>query len=133
MDFNELLSLYFERSNALQTYWNVQITVGLGLLAFFASLKRVSHPYRFWCLFSLIYAAIATSNLLALIDVTRTRLAVWASINARVLADQDASLRTSLNKSLTTPSVGTVIAVHLLGDAVVLTGLWFLLKHPKAT
>lgn len=133
MDFDELLSLYFERSNALQTYWNVQITVGLGLLAFFASLKRVSQPCRLGWLFTLVYAAIATSNFLALRDVTRTRLAVWASINARILADEDASLRTSLNKSLTTPSVATVFAVHLLGDAVVLTGLWYLLFHPMAT
>jgi hypothetical protein len=36
---NEALSLFFERSNALQTYWNFHLTVILGLLAFFGTTR----------------------------------------------------------------------------------------------
>jgi hypothetical protein len=37
MDFKDLVSLYFERSNAIQTFWNFYLTVILGLSAFFGS------------------------------------------------------------------------------------------------
>jgi hypothetical protein len=44
--FKDAISLYFERSNALQTYWNYQLTVILGLLGFFAATKFGSKARR---------------------------------------------------------------------------------------
>src|SRR5436305_443863 len=39
MNYNELIQLYFERSNALQGYWNLYVVVVGGLLAF-SSLRK---------------------------------------------------------------------------------------------
>jgi len=39
MNYNELIQLYFERSNALQMYWNLYVVIVGGLLAF-SSLRK---------------------------------------------------------------------------------------------
>lgn len=43
MSFDQLIQLYFERSNALQSYWTVYVIVIGGLLAF-SSLRRDPDP-----------------------------------------------------------------------------------------
>src|ERR1700732_106954 len=40
MKYNDLIQLYFERSNALQSYWTLYVVIVGGLLAF-SSLRKV--------------------------------------------------------------------------------------------
>ena len=39
MNYNELIQLYFERSTAMQAYWNLYVVIVGGLLAF-SSLRK---------------------------------------------------------------------------------------------
>ena len=40
MNYSELIQLYFERSNALQSYWTLYVVIVGGLLAF-SSLRKI--------------------------------------------------------------------------------------------
>ena len=64
MEFKDLVSLYFERSNAIQTFWNFYLTVIFGLLAFFESQKMpVGNRALPTLVFSLAFAGFAAFNL----------------------------------------------------------------------
>src|SRR5262245_5578708 len=78
MKYNELLDLYFNRSNALQWYWTVYVVVIGGLLAF-SSLRREPHLMTA-VLVSVLYAMFAYKNLGAIRDVTMERYAILAAL-----------------------------------------------------
>src|SRR5437763_11023455 len=81
MEFKDLLSLYFERSNAMQTFWGLYITIALGLLAFIGSVK-VSRKKRMFlaCILSAGFTGFAFVNAYALRDVTLERRAAYRLI-----------------------------------------------------
>jgi len=45
MNYNELIQLYFERSTAMQQYWNLYVIIVGGVLAF-SSLRTGLHFIR---------------------------------------------------------------------------------------
>ena len=57
MKYNELVQLYFERSNALQGYWTLYVVIIGGLLAFSSLRKQPDHITGL--LVTLLYAAFA--------------------------------------------------------------------------
>src|SRR5437764_12933966 len=73
MNYNELIQLYFERSNALQGYWNLYVVVVGGLLAF-SSLRK--QPAIITTLIvSLLFGLLAYENHDAIQVATGQRLA----------------------------------------------------------
>jgi hypothetical protein len=45
-NYNELIQLYFERSNAVQQYWNLYVIIVGGVLAFSSLRKRRRNYHR---------------------------------------------------------------------------------------
>src|SRR5947208_11838912 len=73
MKYNELIQLYFERSNALQSYWTLYVVVLGGLLAVSSLNKQPSLLTTL--LVSILYCVFAYKNLDAIRDTTFQRAA----------------------------------------------------------
>jgi hypothetical protein len=73
----------FERSNAMQMYWNFYITIVLALMAFFGTVKTVSNQI-FTGILILAFIAFAMVNLGALREVDQQL------IDAKMLIEQGA-------------------------------------------
>src|SRR6478672_7095229 len=78
MKYNELIQLYFERSNALQAYWTLYVVILGGLLAF-SSLRKQPAALT-TAMVTLLFALFAFKNLDAIHDVTVQRFAVLEAI-----------------------------------------------------
>lgn len=78
MNYNELIQLYFERSNAMQQYWNLYVLVVGGVLAF-SSLRKQPAAIT-TALVCLLFALFAYKNLDAMKDTTVQRFAVLQTI-----------------------------------------------------
>src|SRR5262245_16508573 len=79
MNYNELIQLYFERTTALQNYWNLYVVVVGGLLAF-SSLRK--QPALITTLIvSLLFGLFAYENHDAIQIATGQRLAAHDAIS----------------------------------------------------
>src|SRR5438270_3242109 len=78
MTYNDLVRLYFDRSNALQWYWTLYVIVIGGLLAF-SSLRQRKDTLTA-VLVSVLYAFFAYKNLGAIHDVSMERFAILSAI-----------------------------------------------------
>src|SRR2546423_6268179 len=78
MNYNELIQLYFERSNAMQEFWNLYVVIVGGVLAF-SSLRKQPAAIT-TALVCLLFALFAHENLDALHDVTAQRFAAIEAI-----------------------------------------------------
>ena len=125
MNYNELIQLYFERSNAIQGYWNLYVVVVGGLLAF-SSLRK--QPAALTTLIvSVLFALFAYENHNAIQIATGQRLATHAAITKFDAGDTAATakpLRDQLEPTLTPTSHAGVTATHLVSDILVIAGLW---------
>ena len=78
MNYNELIQLYFERSTAMQAYWNLYVVIVGGLLAL-SSLRK--QPAAITTLIvSILFALFAYENLDAMYDTTRQRFATIQAV-----------------------------------------------------
>lgn len=139
MEFKDLLSLYFERSNAMQMYWNFYITIILALLAFFATVKLSSRTKYVAALLTLAFAAFAVVNLQALRWVDQQRLDAKALIESgRFEKDLDQRTANQFTRrapdanDLDTPSVSAVTTFHIVGDVLVVAAIWVLALSKKS-
>jgi len=125
MNYNELIQLYFERSNAIQAYWNLYVVVVGGLLAF-SSLRK--QPATITTLIvSVLFGLFAYENHDAIQIATGQRLATHAAITKFDAGDTVPSakaMRDQLEPTLTPTSHGGVRTTHLAGDVLVIAGLW---------
>jgi hypothetical protein len=125
MNYNELIQLYFERSNALQGYWNLYVVVVGGLLAF-SSLRK--QPAAITTLIvSALFCLFAYENHDAIQIATGQRLATHEAItkyDAGAAGPTAKSVRDVLEPTLTPASHGSVRTTHLTSDILVIAGLW---------
>ena len=125
MNDNELIQLYFERSNALQGYWNLYVVVVGGLLAF-SSLRK--QPAAITTLIvSVLFCLFAYENHGAIQVATGQRLATHEAItkfDAGAVGPTAKPVRDVLEPTLTPASHGSVRITHLSSDILVLAGLW---------
>src|SRR3712207_6000863 len=78
MSYDQLIQLYFERSNALQAYWTLYVVIVGGLLAF-SSLRK--HPAPLTTLIvSILFGLFAYENHDAIQVTTRQRFATLDTI-----------------------------------------------------
>ena len=125
MNYNELIQLYFERSNALQGYWNLYVAVVGGLLAF-SSLRK--QPALVTTLIvSLLFALFAYENHDAIQVATGQRLATHQAITKYDPGAAEATakpVRDVLEPTLTPASHASVRMTHLTSDILVIAALW---------
>lgn len=126
MNYNELIQLYFERSNALQGYWNLYVVVVGGLLAF-SSLRK--QPALVTTLIvSLLFGLFAYENHDAIQVATGQRLATHQAITqfdtSGATEPTAKPIRDVLEPTLTPASHASVRTTHLASDILVVAGLW---------
>ena len=78
MNYNELIQLYFERSTAMQQYWNLYVIIVGGVLAF-SSLRKQPAAIT-TALVCILFALFAYNNLDAMKDTTAQRFATLEAI-----------------------------------------------------
>jgi hypothetical protein len=126
MNYNELIQLYFERSSAMQAYWNLYVIIVGGLLAF-SSLRK--QPAAITTLIvSLLFALFAYENLGAMYDTTRQRFATIEAIKQFDSAGTNAAglkqTRDLLEPTLTPATYGSVRTTHVISDILTIAALW---------
>ncbi len=126
MNYDQLLQLYFERSNATQEYWNLYVIVVGGLLAF-SSLRKHHAPVT-TLVVCLLFALFAYENLGALHDVVAQRFALLDAIkgfngSGGVTANPQ-QVRAMLEPTLTPATWGSVLVTHLTSDVLTILALF---------
>jgi len=126
MNYNDLIQLYFERSTAMQAYWNLYVLIVGGLLAF-SSLRK--QPAAITTLMvSVLFALFAYKNLDAMYDTTQQRFATIQAIKQFDGSGTDAAslkqARDLLEPTLTPATYGSVRATHVTSDLLTIAALW---------
>src|SRR6202165_3435690 len=125
MKYDELIQLYFERSNALQAYWTLYVVIVGGLLAF-SSLRQLPAAVT-TLIVTLLFSLFAYENLDAIMTVTRQRHATLAAIKQSDLGSTVAEIkpvRDLLEPTLTPAAESAVQRTHLVSDLLTILGLW---------
>jgi hypothetical protein len=133
MEFKDMVTLYFERSNALQTYWAFYTSMVLALLAFFGSMKPTRQKLLIGIVLSISFASFAVVNLDALKAATKARIACRDMIFSGTL-DKSPShdVQEHIRQMITPWPFAGVALMHVAGDLFTLGAIWFfvLLKAP---
>ena len=127
MKYDELIQLYFERSNALQAYWTLYVVIVGGLLAF-SSLRKLPATVT-TLIVTLLFGLFAFENQDAILTVTRQRHATLAAIkqsDAGSTATDIKPVRDLLEPTLTPAAGSSVRRTHLVSDFLTVLGLWAL-------
>ena len=126
MNYTDLIQLYFERSTAMQAYWNLYVVIVGGLLAF-SSLRK--QPAAITTLIvSILFALFAYENLDAMYDTTRQRFATIQALkqfdSSGTNADSLKPTRELLEPTLTPATYNSVRATHVTSDILTIAALW---------
>jgi hypothetical protein len=126
MNYDQLIQLYFDRSNALQWYWTLYVVIVGGLLAF--SSLRLRGDLLTTLLISILFSFFAYKNLGAIHDATFQRYASLQAIREYPGSDApNPKHRTLLEETLATPQWDSPAGVrnfHILSDLLTLGCVW---------
>ena len=126
MNYSDLIHLYFERSNAMQAYWNLYVVIVGGLLAF-SSLRKQPAAIT-TAIVSILFLLFAYKNLDAMHDVTVQRFATIEAIkhfDPNIVGITAARQQRELIEPTLTPATyGSVRATHVTSDILTILGLW---------
>src|SRR6187401_3465209 len=125
MNYSELIQLYFERSNALQSYWTLYVVIVGGLLAF-SSLRK--HPAPLTTLIvSILFLLFAYENHDAIQIATKQRLATFEAVkqtDTSAAGDGSKAVRELIDPTLKPATTGSAQMTHLISDLLAVAGLW---------
>ena len=126
MNYNELIQLYFERSTAMQAYWNLYVIIIGGLLAFSSVRKQPGAITT--AVVSILFALFAYKNLDAMYDTTAQRFAVVQAIKqydaTSATVAPSKQVRDLLEPTLTPATYASVKATHVTSDILTIAALW---------
>jgi hypothetical protein len=126
MNYNELIQLYFERSTAMQQYWNLYVIIVGGVLAF-SSLRKQPAAIT-TLLVSILFALFAYNNLDAMKDTTAQRFATIEAIkqfdSGAGAASPSKQVRDLLEPTLTPATYNSVRTTHVISDILTIAALW---------
>jgi hypothetical protein len=126
MNYNELIQLYFERSTAMQAYWNLYVLIVGGLLAFSSMRKQPGAIST--AIVSILFILFAYKNLDAMYDTTAQRFATVQAIKQFDLGGTTATnskqIRELIEPTLTPATYGSVRATHVTSDILTVAALW---------
>jgi hypothetical protein len=123
-DMKDLVSLYFERGNAMETLWGLYITIALGMLAFFGAATASVKRYFLAVVLSLGFAGFALVNEDALHDVTWARSMIQQIILQKSVATAEERSLQDMVRAIPPSSVSEVRIFHFTVDAGVLIAIW---------
>jgi len=126
MNYNDLIQLYFERSTAMQSYWNLYVLIVGGLLAFSSMRKQ---PAAITTLIvSILFALFAYKNLDAMYDTTAQRFATIQAIkqfdSSGATVANSKQIRDLIEPTLTPATYGSVRTTHVTSDILTIAALW---------
>ncbi|HJT80157.1 MAG TPA: hypothetical protein VJ719_03080 [Chthoniobacterales bacterium] len=121
MNYNELIQLFFERSNAMQQYWNLYVVIVGGILAFSSLRKQPAAVTT--ALVCLLFALFAYNNLDAMYDTTLQRFATLQAIKSFNPGEAADQIRTVLEPTLNPASYNRVRIVHVTSDVLTIAAL----------
>jgi hypothetical protein len=125
MNYNELIQLYFERSNAMQQYWNLYVIIVGGILAFSSMRKQPAAITT--ALVCILFGLFAYNNLDAMHDTTNQRFAILSSVKqfdpSTATGAASNQVRGLLEPTLTPASYGSVKATHVTSDILTIAAL----------
>lgn len=124
MQYPELIQLYFERSNSLQSLWTLYVVVIGGVLAF-ASLRLRPDPLT-TSLVTVLFLCFAYRNIGAIHDVTIQRFAVLDAIHRIPVpaGAADVAIAGLLNPTLQPPVYSDARNFHVAADGLTILALW---------
>lgn len=126
MKYNELIQLYFERSNALQAYWTLYVVVLGGLLAFSSMNKQPA--FLTTLIVTILFSLFAYKNLDAIHDTTLNRFATLQVIKQSGASPGEdpmvKQLREVLEPTLVPASYSSVRSTHVVSDVLTVAALW---------
>lgn len=125
MSYNELIQLYFERSTAMQNYWNLYVLIVGGILAFSSMRKQPAATTT--ALVCILFALFAYNNLGAMKDCTAQRFAVLEAVRSfdaggGAIANPK-PVRDLLEPTLTPATYESVRRTHLASDVLTIITL----------
>jgi len=126
MNYNELIQLYFERSTAMQQYWNLYVIIVGGVLAF-SSLRKQPAAIT-TALVCILFVLFAYNNLDAMKDTTAQRFATLNAIKqfdsgAAGAAAPSKQVRELLEPTLTPATYNSVRTTHVISDILTVAAL----------
>jgi hypothetical protein len=119
MSYDQLIQLYFERSNALQAYWTLYVVIVGGLLAF-SSLRKDPAPLT-TLIVSILFGLFAYENHGAIQVTTQQRLATLEAIKQSGAASP---IHTLIEPTMKPATPGSVATTHIVSDLLTIAGLW---------
>jgi len=127
--YNELIQLYFDRSNALQAYWTLYVVVLGGLLAVSSLNKQPSILTTL--IVTILFSLFAYKNLDAIHDTALNRFAALDVIKQHKAGEGEdpaalKQLRDVLEPTLLPASFSSSRATHVVSDALTIAALWAL-------
>jgi hypothetical protein len=127
--YNELIQLYFDRSNALQAYWTLYVMVLGGLLAVSSLNKQPSILTTL--IVTILFSLFAYKNLDAIHDTALNRFAALDVIKQHTASEGEdpaalKQLRDVLEPTLLPASFSSSRATHVVSDALTIAALWAL-------
>jgi len=126
MNYNELIQLFFERSSAMQSYWNLYVLV-VGALLAFSSLRKQPGAVS-TALVCVLFALFAYKNLDAMYDTTQQRFATLQAIkqfdSSGTTAPTAKPVRDLLEPTLNPATYSSVRATHVTSDVLTIAALW---------
>jgi hypothetical protein len=138
MKYDELIQLYFERSNALQWYWNIYV-IAIGGLVAFSSFRPRKDAIK-TALVTLLFCMFAYKNLDAIHDVTLQRFATLELIKESKASGSDAPDIKRVGEVLeptlilATPDYEGLFGVrnfHVFCDLITVATVWLMELHRK--
>ena len=124
MNYNELIQLYFERSTAMQQYWNLYVIIVGGVLAF-SSLRKQPAAIT-TLLVCILFALFAYNNLDAMKDTTAQRFATLEAIkqfDSGTAGAPSRQVRDLLEPTLTPATYNSVRTTHVISDILTIAAL----------
>jgi hypothetical protein len=124
MEPKDLLPILFERLNATVAFWNIEIGVVLGLLAFLASAGKMIAHWSMKLALTVGFLGMAGNNVSALIQVVEQRQALvdyFRTLKAPVLTTSSGWI-----DPLYVPPVNRVVFMHAAVDVFVVLSIWIL-------
>ena len=122
MSDDALLDAVTRRWEMLQSAWTTYLVVCAGVLALVVALPRLRDDRRALQLLGVAFAFFAVTHLLGLLYTLKQ----WGALAAQFAATQSPAVRGAFAESglVEAPHPLWVLPFHLLGDALVLGGLW---------
>ncbi|MFL6516144.1 MAG: hypothetical protein ACJ8M1_14085 [Chthoniobacterales bacterium] len=124
MNYNELIQLYFERSGAMQQYWNLYVIIVGGILAFSSIRKQPAAVTT--ALVCILFGLFAYNNLDAMRDTTAQRFATLEAIKQSqhgANSGEENGIHALLLPTLTPATYSSVRRTHVISDVLTIAAL----------